>query len=257
MRIFASWSGKPSREIAIILKDWIPNVLQDVEVYVSSQDISKGERWLNNVNTNLQEHNFGISIVTAENYLAPWILFEAGALAKTLNGRLIPLLCGIDTISMPNHPLTQFQYVVAPGHDELLRFMQDINAACDRPLPDERIKATFEKWYPDFVEAYGSIEFVRPPKESKKADPHLVEEAINEMLREMRDIRASLNRTPGVQPSSARQIVYSKIPEVSTVILDDQPRQVRVRERPWRTASQTAPQILRKKPKADDNSDNS
>lgn len=209
MRIFASWSGQASREIAIILKEWIPNVLQDADVYVSSQDIGKGERWLNNVNSNLQDHNFGISIVTAENYVAPWILFEAGALAKSLNGRIIPLLCGIDTISMPNHPLTQFQYAVAPGKEEVFRFIQDINQVSDRPLHDERLKATFEKWFPDFEKAYDSVELAKTPKDqSKKADFGAVEAVLSELMREVRDLRSQIAnaKAPVAPPKFAEAV---------------------------------------------------
>lgn len=202
MRVFASWSGHASREIATIMKEWIPNVLQDAEVYVSAQDIGKGERWLNNVNTNLQDHNFGISIVTAENYLAPWILFEAGAIAKSLDGRLIPLLCGIDTIAMPNHPLTQFQYAVAPGKEELLRFVQDINSVSDRPLSDERLRATFEKWYPDFLASYQKVDFGQHAKEQqKKSDLSSVEAVLSELMREVRDLRTQVNNTGAKHPS--------------------------------------------------------
>lgn len=210
MRIFASWSGQASREIAVILKDWIPNVLQDAEVYVSSQDIGKGERWLNNVNVNLQEHNFGISIVTAENYIAPWILFEAGALAKSLNGRLIPLLCGIDTIAMPNHPLTQFQYAVAPGKEEVFRFIQDINTASDKPLSDERLKATFEKWYPDFLTSYENVDFGKTSKDqSKKADFGAVEAVLSELMREVRDLRTQVGKRPP-EPPTLKPVIDKK-----------------------------------------------
>jgi len=233
MRIFASWSGKASRDIAILLKDWIPNVLQDVEVYVSSQDIAKGERWLNNVNSNLQDHNFGISIITAENYVAPWILFEAGALAKTLSGRLVPLLCGVDTIAMPNHPLTQFQYVVAPGQEELLRLIQDINSASDRPLLDDRLRSTFEKWYPDFSEAYESIELTSPQSEGRRSSPELVEEAVSEILREMRDIRASLNNATKNSPNRDTVGTPPTIkPRYENVVVDGESIPVRIRERP-------------------------
>lgn len=217
MRIFASWSGQPSREVAVLLKNWIPNVLQEVDVYVSSQDIAKGERWLHNVNDNLQDHDFGFSILTPNNVSAPWILFEAGALAKSLKSRLVPLLCGLNTIDLPNHPLTQFQYVLVPEHDEMLRLLSDVNAACARPLPDERLKATFEKWYPDFQAAYKQIDLTSKRKvkpDVDQAPAELVAQGLSDLRREMRDLRAELR----AGSADARKAADSRY----TIFLDDE-----------------------------------
>jgi len=212
MRIFASWSGQPSRDVAILLKNWLPNVLQEVEVYVSSQDIAKGERWLHNVNDNLQDHDFGFSILTPHNVTAPWILFEAGALAKSLKSRLVPLLCGLSSIDLPNHPLTQFQYVLAPQQGEMLRLVSDINGACARPLPEDRLKATFEKWYPDFVEAFQQIDLSvkkRAKTDAEQAPSDLIAQNLSELRREMRDLRAEMRavQSTSTKPASGTNYV--------------------------------------------------
>jgi hypothetical protein len=44
MKIFLSWSGEVSHEVAKILDNWLPCMLQGVETFLSS-DISKGDRW--------------------------------------------------------------------------------------------------------------------------------------------------------------------------------------------------------------------
>ena len=46
MKIFISWSGEKSRRIALMLREWFPNVLNAVEPFVSSEDIAKGSRWV-------------------------------------------------------------------------------------------------------------------------------------------------------------------------------------------------------------------
>lgn len=96
MKLFVSWSGDDSREAAELLKDWLPSVIQEAEVWVSSQDIGKGERWSPSLWENLSEIDFGILMLTKTNCTAPWIMFEAGALAKKVKSRVIPVLCNLD-----------------------------------------------------------------------------------------------------------------------------------------------------------------
>lgn len=52
---------------------------------MSSEDIEKGARWQEDLSTKLADTDLGIVCVTPENVRAPWILFEAGTLAKALD----------------------------------------------------------------------------------------------------------------------------------------------------------------------------
>ena len=60
MKVFLSWSGVKSQKIAIILRDWIPSVIQSVVPYVSSEDIDKGARWSGEIAKELDDCAFGI-----------------------------------------------------------------------------------------------------------------------------------------------------------------------------------------------------
>src|SRR5690349_4498433 len=96
MRVFVSWSGLKSRTIAVLLQEWLPSVIQNSEVWVSSQNISKGDRWASVLGDSLATHNIGVLVMTEENLKAEWIMFEAGALSKSLSqSKVIPLLCGM------------------------------------------------------------------------------------------------------------------------------------------------------------------
>ncbi|WP_062945261.1 TIR domain-containing protein [Rhizobium leguminosarum] len=196
MRIFASWSGSESRQVAELLRSWIPHVIQDAEVYVSSQDIAKGERWLSNVGSHLSEIDFGIVAVTPTNLNAPWIQFEAGALSKSVRSRLIPLLCGLNAFEASNNPLTQFQYAVV-SEEELFRVVEQVNSACVRPLDEVRLKTTFGKWVPDFFASYNAIDF-SPPASADDAKPHdrldTIENALNSIMKQMRDISIRIDK---------------------------------------------------------------
>ena len=59
MRIFVTWSGNLSLQVAQALRSWVPSVLQSVEVWVSEEDIGKGRRWSEEVFRQLESCRFG------------------------------------------------------------------------------------------------------------------------------------------------------------------------------------------------------
>src|SRR5262245_13022884 len=85
MRLFLSWSGELSHDIAECLYKWLPLVMQRVEPYMSSQSIEKGARWSSHLAKELEKSRFGIVVLTKDNLLEPWLHFEAGAIAKSLD----------------------------------------------------------------------------------------------------------------------------------------------------------------------------
>ena len=110
MRIFMSWSGELSNEVAIIFSTWIKKVIQNVDTYVSSENLDKGTRWSVDIAKELDNSDFGILFITKDNINAPWINFEAGALSKAVNSaRVCPFLYDVKNIDLRNVPLLQFQ----------------------------------------------------------------------------------------------------------------------------------------------------
>lgn len=147
MKVFISWSGDLSNKIAITLKEWIPNVLQSVEPYVSSEDIDKGSRWSTDIAKELVDSTYGILCVTKDNLKAPWLIFEAGALSKKLDiSRVCPLLYNLK-VSEIEGPLLQFQATTWTKED-ILKLMVSLNNSCnEQMLATERLKKTFEVWW--------------------------------------------------------------------------------------------------------------
>ena len=84
MKVFISWSGNQSKAIASEFKEWIPAVIQAVKPYFSFNDINKGSRWATEISLELEQSKVGLTCLTRENLEALWIMFEAGALSKSI-----------------------------------------------------------------------------------------------------------------------------------------------------------------------------
>ena len=150
MKIFISQSGNLSHEAALILKDWIPSVIQNLVTYVSSEDIDKGARWIIDISKELESSNFGILCLTKENIKEPWINFEAGALSKVVDdSKVCPFLFGMKRSEIKSGmPLSQFQSTIFKK-DDILKLMLSINKADgSEKLTEEKVKNSFEVWWP-------------------------------------------------------------------------------------------------------------
>ncbi|MFE5968240.1 toll/interleukin-1 receptor domain-containing protein [Streptomyces sp. NPDC056463] len=158
MRVFLSWSGERSKKMAETLKTWLPDVLQAVQPWISSQDISKGSRGLREIADELAEVNFGIICVTAENQASQWVNFEAGALSKQMGESLVvPLLLDIKTTELTG-PLAQFQATESASKEDVKQLMGDVNTALgDSGITDDRLARAFDRAWPDLEEKLESI----------------------------------------------------------------------------------------------------
>lgn len=113
MKVFITWSGEWAKNIAEMLRDWLPSVIHVVEPWMSEADIGAGGHWLTLLNEQLEQTDFGIVVLTPENLLAPWIHYEVGALAKKVDiGGVCPYLVGIEKSTVTG-PLAQFQAKLA------------------------------------------------------------------------------------------------------------------------------------------------
>src|SRR3990172_8249146 len=96
MKVFMSWSGKRSRDIARKISDWLPKVIENIEVWMSDS-IPPGANWFEKITKELADAKHGIICVTRENLNSQWLHFEAGALANRFgndNKRVCPILIG-------------------------------------------------------------------------------------------------------------------------------------------------------------------
>ncbi|MFG6095119.1 toll/interleukin-1 receptor domain-containing protein [Leptothoe sp. ISB3NOV94-8A] len=137
MQVFISWSGSRSKTLAVHLHEWIKTVVQRAEPWMSERDIEAGQQWNSQLSLSLKESDFGIICLTPENLNAPWLLFEAGSLAKALNtARVIPLLLGLKKADL-SFPLAQFQSVEA-DRDGFFALASAVNSS----LPEGQLDKT-------------------------------------------------------------------------------------------------------------------
>lgn len=154
MRIFMSWSGEKSRRFAGELKPWLEQVLPGTDVWLSSEDIDKGTIWFTEIIDGLNKCECGVICVTRENYLSPWIHFEAGGMVKGLGkSRVATILLDIDYPEL-QQPLNQFNGLrlnrLGAWH-----LVKSFNKLSDRPIKDQVIERTFDKFWTDLEDAYG------------------------------------------------------------------------------------------------------
>jgi len=149
MKIFISWSGKRSQIIAEGLNNWLPQVIQSIEIFYSSQ-IEKGTRGGAEINASLEGTSFGIICLTPDNLDSTWIHYEAGALAKIndSNTRVWTLLIGLNPSDV-EQPLAQFQHTLAQKAD-IYKMLRSINQHLEKPLSETALEKTFERWWSDF-----------------------------------------------------------------------------------------------------------
>jgi hypothetical protein len=210
MKVFISWSGEKAKKIAIALQELLGPVLQAVKPWVSEVDIDPGVRWSPKINEELSQTDYGIICLTPENLTSPWILFEAGALSKSVdNARVCPYLFNVDSSDI-KPPLSQFQGVKADDNGTRRLLSSINNALGDNALSDDRFTKLFDRFWPDLknvldqvtTETSSSTPSTRPPDDMLK---ELLELA-RDQSRMLRDLPSSL------RTSSPEKVRWIRIP---------------------------------------------
>ncbi len=166
-------------------------MINAVEPWMSSEDIEKGSRGLYDIAAQLEDTDYGIVIVTADNFAKPWINFEAGALSrKVAESRVMPVLFRVNYADIYG-PLTQFQYAETTQED-MFRLIRSINRLTDRPLSDNVLELSFAKWWPDL-----EADLTAVPESTDVTPPQRTE---TDVLSEILALVRGLERASVVKP---------------------------------------------------------
>lgn len=188
MKVFLSWSGTRSERVAELLKEWLPCVLQASDPWVSTSDIERGAQWFNSIQGQLQETTTGIICLTQENKEKPWILFEAGALAKGLSdARVCTLLIDLE----PQHvrpPLGQFNHTQVTK-DDMFKLISTLNERLTKSLNKITLKKVFNAQWADFDSQFNTI--IKETQDNTKSEEPI--RAQDDILAEILDHTRRLN----------------------------------------------------------------
>ena len=201
MKVFLSWSGGTSHKVALILRDWLPSVIQSIEPYVSSEDIDKGARWSSDIASELQDSTFGILCVTKENLHAPWLMFGAGALSKTIqNSYVCPFLFDIKR-SEVNGPILQFQSTIFEK-DDIKKLLFSLNQACAQgQLTPDKLEKAFGVWFSSLEEQLHALLQVSPSTDSEEKYKEITSSKILEEILDISRLNQKLLRNPNADIS--------------------------------------------------------
>lgn len=191
MKVFMSWSGDRSREVAKLLDFWIKCVVQASRPWISTSGIDSGSIWFNQINSELQDTTFGIICLTKENKEAPWILFESGALAKGLaSSRVCTFLIDLETRDIRD-PLAQFNHTL-PNYDSMWKLVSTLNGSMPEltRLDVAILKGVFDTYWPQFKQKFDQILEIYP--ETTVVEPRKQEDILAEILESTRGLERRL-----------------------------------------------------------------
>ena len=189
MKVFISWSGTLSHRVATLLRDWLPNVLQAVEPWLSSDDIAPGARWFSEVSAQLESVDVGIICLTAENASSSWLNFEAGAISKRQGGARVCVYAVDVALCDIRGPLSQFQ-VAKASRDDTFNLVRSLNSALgSSSLSEDRLRRSFEAWWPTLEAQLASA---MAESETTKTAHKSLDEKVDEALVILRTLAGNL-----------------------------------------------------------------
>ncbi|MEX1013644.1 MAG: hypothetical protein WDZ80_00600 [Candidatus Paceibacterota bacterium] len=147
MNIFFSFSGKYSNEYALAFKAYIENVIQGVNILISS-DLKGGDFWGSEIRQNLKDADYGIAFITRGNQLNTWINFEVGYIFGKEGRKCTGILLDVGPSEI-HEPLKSINHKF-PEKESLKNLIFEINDLLKSPRNKSVIKNAFEKNWSDF-----------------------------------------------------------------------------------------------------------
>jgi hypothetical protein len=188
MKVFISWSGQKSKAVGDLLDQWLQCVIQAIDPWISTRYIDRGALWFTEITTQLNDTSIGIICLTKENINKPWILFEAGALAKGLNSsRVCTLLVDLEPSDIKD-PLAQFNHTL-PTKEGIFNLVITLNTYLgEKALKEKVLSQVFETYWPEFERQLKQILSENPNEEEEEMRSE------DDILRELLSLTRNLDK---------------------------------------------------------------
>lgn len=210
MKVFISWSGNNSKKLGETLRDWLPSVLQVVKPYFTPSDTEKGTRWNSEIAKELESSEVGILCVTRDNLHSDWVMFEAGALSKSIDkAHVCPVLFGIHNTDLTG-PLKQFQTTEFDKEDFKKLVSVINNKLGENKLPVKVLDSVFEKWWPELKTKIDTIikKSGQDDMEPVRKERDLLEEILNLSRVTLKNMRKA---SPSINPDAMQELLRKYI----------------------------------------------
>ena len=186
LKVFISWSGDRSRRVAEALRDWLPYVFPLIDPFLSTEDIEKGAKWNQVISGALEQSDLAIICLTPENLMSPWLLFEAGAVAKRVDSRVWTYLFGLGYTDVKD-PLSQFQHTAATKEDTRKLIATLNHRLGEGGHPPDRLTKSFETWWPELAVRLRGVPENSPVPTNPRDPIKHIEEMTREILERVRE----------------------------------------------------------------------
>jgi TIR domain len=180
MRVFISWSGELSKQLAEAVREWLATTLSYVKPFFTPSDIEKGANWGQEISVQLKQSSFCVIALTRESLNSNWVMFEAGAISSSVNKpRICAILFDIEPTDLQG-PLAAF-HATRFSREDIYKLVKTINSnAGDAAIENERLDRIFDKWWPDLEESVSKItsKTASSAKPPVRSDRDLLQEVV-------------------------------------------------------------------------------
>lgn len=182
MKIFLSWAGEESRQLAIIFESWLKKTLQTSKPWMST-NISKGEGWDKEIHNGLNDTKIGILFLTKESIESKYLHYEAGAISNVPDSLVCTFLFDIKNTDV-KQPLSRFQ-ATQNSKEDVFKLISTINtkilALGGSVLDSAQLSEIFEIMWPILESKIKDINVISPTTiiEPIRTERDILEEILN------------------------------------------------------------------------------